>query len=372
MNKILIVAAFAIVILHSCESGSNTTQQATTDGSVNNESLTLEQAELLATLPLKCLHQEYPNKLGDVLANASKLKAPQELHPSFYGCFDWHSAVHGHWSLVVLLKKFPKINQRDTIIAYLEESFDPERIIKEVAYFEGNNKNFERTYGWAWVLKLAEELYTWNHPMSQKWFKALEPLTQLMVYKYKEFLPKLVYPIRTGEHPNTAFGLVFAYDYACTLGDTSLANLIFNRAKDFYLKDVHCPITWEPGGYDFLSPCLEEAHLMAKVLDKESFHKWITGFMPFLLDPDYKLNPGIVSDRLDGKLVHLDGLNFSRAWCLFTIAGKLEGYDHLNIMAFDHIHHSLPHLVGDSYEGGHWLGSFAIYALQSWDLHHNK
>lgn len=186
-----------------------------------------------------------------------------------------------------------------------------------------------------------------------------------MVLRYKEFLPVLNYPIRVGEHPNTAFGLSMAYDYAETVGDVALKNLIKERARDFYLNDKNCPITWEPGGYDFLYPCLEEVDIMRRVLSEEEFLTWMDGFMPELADKNYHLKVGEVSDRTDGKLVHLDGLNFSRAWVLYGLSNQFPKYQHLKNLAHEHVAYSLPNVVGDSYEGGHWLGSFAIYALNA-------
>tara|TARA_Y100000815_G_scaffold275778_2_gene317434 strand:- start:29553 stop:30653 length:1101 start_codon:yes stop_codon:yes gene_type:complete len=328
--------------------------------------LHLEAANQLAALPLHCMNQEYPNKLGQVLGSTEDLQSPSTLHPTFYGCFDWHSAVHGHWSLVSLLKQFPDLEHSEEIKNKLLENISEANIQQEIAYFEGsNNKTFERTYGWAWLLKLAEELHTWDSPTARTLENNLQPLTDLIVQKYVEFLPKLNYPIRVGEHPNTAFGLSFAYDYGKTVGDSHLTSLIEQRAKDFYLQDKNCPISWEPGGFDFLSPCLEEAALMKRVLPSEAFKIWLKEFLPQLQNPNFTLNVGEVSDRTDGKLVHLDGVNFSRAWSLYTIAAGIPEYQHLEKLANKHIQYSLPSIVNDSYEGGHWLGSFAIYALNT-------
>jgi len=288
------------------------------------------------------------------------------LHPAFYGCFDWHSAVHGHWSLVKLLKEFPDLENADTIKMKLESNLSKENIIKEVAYFDGeHNKTYERTYGWAWLLKLAEELHTWDDPIANELEKNLQPLTDLLVGKYIEFLPKLLYPIRVGEHPNTAFGLSFAWDYADTVKNDSLKTTIESRAKEFYINDKNCPFSWEPGGFDFLSPCLEEAALMKRILTKKEYKLWLKKFLPQLRDPDFELQPGKVSDRTDGKLVHLDGVNFSRGWSLYKISEDLPGYEHLKLIANNHINESLPGIVDKNYEGGHWLGSFAIYALSA-------
>lgn len=328
--------------------------------------LNLKGANTLAELPLHCMNTEYPNKLSQTLGGDVDLKSPSILHPAFYGCFDWHSSVHGHWSLVSLLKSFPEMDKAEAIKQKLLQNISKENIEAEVTYFLGkHNKSYERTYGWAWLLKLAEELHTWDAPIARELETNLQPLTNLIVEKYIEFLPRLNYPIRVGEHPNTAFGLSFAWDYANTVKNDTLKTTIEQRAKDFYLKDVNCPITWEPGGYDFLSPCLEEAALMKRVLTTPEFKVWINLFLPQLRDKNFVLETGKVSDRKDGKLVHLDGVNFSRAWSLNKIAERLPEYAHLRRIANHHINYSLPSIVGDSYEGGHWLGSFAIYSLNS-------
>ena len=328
--------------------------------------LNLDQANKLAQLPLNCIAVEFPNKLGQTLADETELATPRVLHPAFYGCFDWHSAVHGHWSLVRLLKQFPDLEQRELAIQLLQNNLSKENIEQEVAYFSKNhNKSFERTYGWAWLLKLANELHTWDDPLARALETNLQPLTDKIVELYLEFLPKLNYPVRVGEHSNTAFGLSFALDYANTVGHDQLADLIKIRAKYFYQNDTNCPLTWEPSGFDFLSPCLEEAALMKRVLDKDEFKVWLKNFLPQLYNTDFKLEPGIVTDRTDGKLVHLDGLNFSRAWCLYIISKDLPELSHLNLIAKNHIDYSLPNIFEDSYEGGHWLGSFALYALNT-------
>ena len=328
--------------------------------------LNITEATRLAQLPLNCMDTEYPNKLGQTLGGSDDLKAPKELHPAFYGCFDWHSAVHGHWSLVSLLKQFPTIEGAGIIKEKLLLNMSKENIIKELQYFHGkHNKTYERTYGWAWLLKLVEELHTWDDPVAKQLEDNLQPLTDIIIEKYIEFLPKLNYPIRVGEHPNTAFGLSFAWDFADTVGHEELKKLIEKRARDFYFSDQGCPMTWEPGGFDFLSPCLEEAAIMKRILSHEEFKLWMDDFLPQLKDIYFSLAPGKVSDRTDGKLVHLDGVNFSRAWSLNKIAEDLSEYDHLKNIANQHINYSLPSIVDDSYEGGHWLGSFAIYALNS-------
>lgn len=328
--------------------------------------LTLEEANKLAQLPLNCINVEYPNKLNQTLAGAEDLGEPKELHPAFYGCFDWHSSVHAHWSLVSLLKKFPELKRAEEIREKLKTSLSKENIEAEVKYFSREQEStFERTYGWAWVLKLAEELETWNDPLAEELKNNLQPLTNLMVEKFKEFLPKLNYPIRVGEHTNTAFALALAYDYAETAKNEELKSLIEKRARDYYLNDDDCPISWEPGGFDFLSPCLAEVDIMRRVLSKNAFRMWMDDFMPRLKTRDFTLEVAEVTDRTDGKLVHLDGLNFSRAWVLYGLSHQYpETYGHLRELADEHVAKSFPNLVGDSYEGGHWLGSFALYAIQ--------
>ncbi len=328
--------------------------------------LNITEANRLVNLPIDCINTEYPNKLNQTLGADKDLQFPKNLHPAFYGCFDWHSSVHGHWSLVSLLKQFPDLEKASEIKKKLLTNISKENILAEVAYFHNKyNSNYERTYGWAWLLKLAEELHTWNNPLAKKLEQNLQLLTDLIVGKYIEFLPKLNYPVRVGEHTNTAFGLTFAWDYAVTLGNIEFKNIIEKRAKEFYLKDADCPISWEPSGYDFLSPCLQEAAIMKRVLPKREFKIWLSKFLPQLKNKDFKLPFGEVSDRSDGKLVHLDGVNFSRAWSLNKIAKSLPEYNHLKKIANEHINYSLPNTISDSYEGGHWLGSFAIYSLNS-------
>ncbi|WP_417860488.1 DUF2891 domain-containing protein [Winogradskyella sediminis] len=364
------VVYVAVLLLFNCGNNEDKINKTSgkSDAVVVEDALGLnvEQANRLAQLPINCINTEYPNKLNQIIGSASDLKTPQELHPAFYGCFDWHSAVHGHWSLVSLLKEFPDLDNRAEIGQKLLQNISKENIAQELVYFEGEyNSSFERTYGWAWLLKLAEELHTWDNPLARKLEANLQPMTDMIVGKYLEFLPKLNYPIRVGEHPNTAFGLSFAYDYAEAVGHQKLMTLIEKRAKDFFKNDQDCPIEWEPSGFDFLSPCLEEAALMKRVLSVKEFRVWINDFMPELSNEGFEIGVGKVSDRTDGKLVHLDGVNFSRAWSLNFIAKDLPEYKHLKNLANKHINYSLPSIVGDSYEGGHWLGSFAIYALNS-------
>ncbi|MCM8570596.1 DUF2891 domain-containing protein [Gramella jeungdoensis] len=328
--------------------------------------LTIDEANELVELPLSCIDTEYPNKLGQTLESKEAIGEPHELHPAFYGCFDWHSSVHAHWSLVSLVKQFPKIEKKEAVREALQNSLSEENIRGEVEYFNrAESGSYERTYGWGWLLKLAEELRTWEDPLGQELANNMQPLTDLIVQRYIEFLPKLNYPVRVGEHTNTAFGLAFAYDYAKTSENEELMEAIKKRAQNFYLKDDNCPVEWEPSGYDFLSPCLAEVDIMRRVLPKNAFSMWIDDFMPQLKNKDFTMEVGEVSDRTDGKLVHLDGLNFSRAWVFYGLANQYpEQFGHLETLAEKHVAYSFPNVVGDSYEGGHWLGTFAIYALQ--------
>lgn len=357
----------SILVLASCSNNENSTEvseEIANVSSVEQRKLGFGEAERILDLPLQCIDTEYPNKLNQVIAGDEDLKSPDQLHPAFYGCFDWHSAVHGHWSLVQIAKSYPELEEYDKIINGLKNHISKDNIAGELAYFDGkHNGTFERMYGWAWLLKLAEELHTWDNPDARILEENLQPLTVLISDKIVEFLPKLHYPIRVGTHTNTAFAMTMIYDYAEAVGNSELKNVVEKRAKDFYLFDQNCPLTWEPSGYDFLSPCLEEADIMRRVLPKDEFKEWLCKFLPKLKYADFKLEPGVVSDRTDGHLVHLDGLNYSRAWCLFGIAKTLPEYGHLVKIGNDHIEHSLPDLTDGNYEGGHWLASFALLAL---------
>lgn len=325
--------------------------------------LDIKEANRLSELPLGCIQNPLPYKSGVTIAKPEDLAMPIVHHPAFYGCFDWHSAVHGHWSLVYLIKEFPDLAKKQEAIQMMDKNLTAENIQKEVAYFSmnDNSASFERTYGWAWLLKLQEELHTWDDPMARKWEKNLQPLVDYISAAYISYLPKLVYPIRVGEHSNTAFGLSFAYDYAQTIGDKALENIIKESALRFYKNDVGCPISWEPSGYDFLSPCLQEMDIMRKVLSDEKFAEWSSKFLPELAEGTLQLEPGKVLDRSDGKLVHLDGLNFSRAWCLYPI----QGNEHAFQIANEHLAYSLSKIKDGDYAGQHWLASFALYAFKT-------
>ena len=333
-------------------------------------SLTQIQASHFASLALKCVQKEYPNKLDHVNNDAADVRSPRAMHGAFYGCFDWHSSVHGHWMLVHLLRLFPAMPEAREIRAALNANLDAKNISGEVAYLgQANRASFERTYGWAWLLKLAEELHGWNDEDGQRWAQSLQPLADALAEKYLSFLPKQTYPIRTGVHPNTAFGLAFALDYAHTLGNQKLASLIVERSRSYYAGDKNYPAAWEPGGEDFFSPALIEADLMRRVMSKTEFAVWFRRFLPGTArgEPQALLQPAIVTDRTDPKLVHLDGLNLSRAWCMRSIAAALPHNDParrvLTRSAIAHAQVTLPHVASGNYEGEHWLASFAVYLL---------
>jgi hypothetical protein len=329
------------------------------------QNLTIVKANHLASLPIKCLQQEYPNKVGQLLADSTEIKSPKQLHPAFYGCFDWHSSVHGHWSLVYLLNKFPDLDKKDEIIKKLQVNLSKENIQNEVAYFsKKHEKSFERTYGWAWLLQLQLELETSKEPFAPEMAANLKPLSNLIIERYIEFLPKLVYPVRAGTHTNAAFALSMAWDYAVYSQNKDLQKVIKENAIRLYEKDAACPFSWEPSGTDFLSPCLEEMGIMQRILPKEDFLKWLKTFAKPLFNKNFKWEVAQVSDRTDGHLVHLDGLNFSRAWNFYHLMRQYpKEFSHLKNIADTHFAQSLPSVVDGNYEGEHWLASFALRAF---------
>ena len=336
----------------------------------SNKSLNEKQASHFAALALKCVGREFPNKPEHVINNASEVRSPKDLHPAFYGCYDWHSSVHGHWMLIRLLKTFPNLPESQQIRSALDANLSAENIQAEVTYMkQPNRQSFERTYGWAWALKLAEELHSWNDEDGKKWAANLQPLADLLSKSYRTFLPKQTYPIRTGVHPNTAFGLAFALDYAKTAGDRELEALLSERSRTYFAKDVNYPGAWEPGGEDFFSAALMEADLMRRVMEPREFTTWFHRFLPAVAKggPAALLQPAIVTDRSDPKLVHLDGLNLSRAWCMRSISAALPANDParkvLSDSADKHAAAALAHVASGDYAGEHWLASFAVFLL---------
>jgi DUF2891 family protein len=336
----------------------------------NQPALTQTEASHFAQLALKCVRKEYPNKPDHTINDANDVRTPRALHGAFYGCYDWHSSVHGHWMLVHLLRLFPALPEGRDIRAALDANLSAKNITNEVAYLrQANRASFERTYGWAWLLKLAEELRGWNDQDGREWSRNLAPLADGFAERYLAFLPKQTYPIRTGVHPNTAFGLAFALDYARAVGNQKLASLIVERSRTYYGHDVNYPGSWEPGGEDFFSPALMEADLMRRVMDQREFTRWFQRFLPGVARgaPKELLQPAIVTDRSDPKLVHLDGLNLSRAWCMRSIATALPqthpARRALARSAAAHANAALVHVASGDYAGEHWLASFAVYLL---------
>ncbi len=326
-------------------------------------------ASKLAALPLHCIVKEWPNKTSHTSdSSIDHVLLPHELHPSFYGCLDWHSSVHGHWMLVKLLKTFPTIAERAQIVAVLNNSFQPEKLLEEAAYFNTfkTSNTYERTYGWAWLLKLDEELYTWNDPMAQQWYRNLQPLTQKIVSLWTSFLPKQTYPNRTGVHPNTAFGLASALDWSRALHNAAFETTILHRSRDYYLGNKNIPANYEPDGSDFFSPSLEVADLMRRVLPVPEYVKWLGTFFTAAGITRITEMP-VVSDRTDMQIVHLDGLSLTRAWCMRGIARSLPpGHPYKKLFettAKKFLNATLPNVTSGNYGGDHWLASFAVYAF---------
>jgi hypothetical protein len=331
-----------------------------------------DQASAFARLALKNLDTEYPNKPEHVMSGPADVKASKVLHPAFYGSYDWHSSVHGHWMLARLLRLFPDLPEANEIRRVLGEHLTRENLKVEADYFaRKESKSFERPYGWAWLLKLAEELHAWHDDDARQWSKNLDPLADVVVARYLEFFPKQTYPIRTGVHPNTAFALAFAYDYARAIGDSKLIERVEERAKAYFGADVDVPASWEPGGADFFSPSLVEADLMRRVLPPAEFRAWFGRFLPGAAkgEPKALLEPATVTDRADPQLVHLDGLNLSRAWCMRSVAAALPIGDParttLAAAADRHASSALGHVASGDYAGEHWLASFAVYLLSN-------
>jgi hypothetical protein len=329
-----------------------------------------------AGLALKCLHDEYPNHISLTLNRDADARPPRELTPAFYGCFDWHSDVHGHWLLVRLMRLLPNAPFVPEARAQLARSFTAENIDGELNFLKQPGRaSFERPYGLAWLLQLDKELREWNDPQAQAWSKTLQPLAAEAAERLKTWLPKLHYPIRIGEHDQTAFSFGLIWDWAAVAGDTQMRALLTDAARRFYADDKNCPLSYEPSGEDFLSPCLAEADFMRRVQEPRAFARWLSTFLPEISRTGATdwLRPAVVTDRADPKLAHIDGLNLSRAWMLEGIAHGLEKNDArvpaLLAVASQHRNAALPEVTGEHYEGGHWLGTFAVYLTSGAGLH---
>ncbi|SIQ62259.1 Protein of unknown function [Aeromonas sp. RU39B] len=332
--------------------------------------LTQELASRFARLALSHLTREYPNELVLALQHGDELAEPRQLHPIFYGSYDWHSCVHGYWLLARLLGRFPDLPERPAILAVMAEHFTDTKVAGELAYFDHPlHQRFERPYGWAWLLALHGELAQSPEAPLRDHAAVLAPLANRLLGLLAAFLPKATYPVRVGTHFNTAFALALALPYCQSMGFAALAREITECAERWHLQDVACQ-AWEPSGDEFLSPSLMEAELMRRVLPADRFEPWLSAFLPALAsgEPATLFTPASVSDRSDGKIAHLDGLNLSRAWCLRSLARALpeadSRHDLLLANAERHLAAALTHLAGD-YMGEHWLATFALLALEA-------
>ena len=346
--------------------------KAKVGGVLSPVSLSESEVVALSELAMKGIEQQYPNKPSNVMASAEDVLSPQEMHPVFYGCFDWHSSVHGHWLLVRLLKLYPESAKASEVRALLNRQLTESKLQAEADYFDKKeNKSFERMYGWAWALRLATELHDWQDTDGIRWAANLKPLERQLVELAKAYVPKLSYPIRTGQHPDTGFALGQLLDYARTTGDNELEELIEQFARDKYLDDVDYPARYEPSGHDFFSTCLNEADLMRRVLSGDEFATWLRAFLPELNSFEGSANsiltPEEVPDVTDGKLVHLAGLNFNRAWAQLGIYSALaDGDERRGILAKSiqtHTQAGMEYVFSGHYEGEHWLATFAVYTL---------
>ncbi len=320
-------------------------------------------ASSFVALSLKCTEQEFPNKPGDILTKDKSPRTPQEMTPSFFGCFDWHSAVHGHWAMVKALKLFPNLPDKPAIMEILRKHLNKEKIEGEISYFnEKTNYSFERPYGWGWLLRLQRELLTWNEPEAKEFAAALKPLADIITERTIAYLSNLSEPMREGMHGNTAFSLIHIYDYAEISGNDELKNKIIYSAKKFYQKDTSCPANYEPSGEDFVSPCLAEAALMKRVLNESVFKSWFKNFLPSL---NSYIVPTEVKDKKDARIGHLIGLDFQRAWSAAEIKRAFsptsEEYKILDTIKENHCYAGYNDMFDSGYGGAHWLASFAIY-----------
>ncbi len=338
------------------------------------ESMTDAQVAAFARLALAGIGTEYPNKPSQVMVGPESVLSPRELHPAFYGSFDWHSSVHGHWMLLRLLRLYPQSSVADEIGAALAEHLAADVLEAEAEHFrQEHNKSFERMYGWAWLYRLAMELEAWDDPRGDEWGENLRPLREVIVGRTKDYLPNLSWPIRTGVHPNSAFALGQTLDFARLMGDRELEQLVIQKSHEFYIADRAYPVAYEPSGQDFFSAGLAEADLMRRVLDAGAFGEWLDQFFPTLGSGELGnlLMPAVVSDVTDGKIVHLAGLNLHRAWTMRSIAAVLPEGDArrkvLEASAEAHMEAGLAYVFSGHYEGEHWLATFAVYGLTDVD-----
>ena len=339
-----------------------------TTQTIASESLDPSQADRFARLVLAGLDREYPNKPGDVLTSNDDVRVPKEVHPAFFGSFDWHSSVHGHWLLVRLLKLCPEMPSAAEARGRLDLHLTATALAKEAAYFDKkDNRGFERMYGWAWALRLAAELRAWDDPDAKRWAENFALLERQLVTLVRNYLPRLTYPIRTGVHPDTAFALGQLLDYARSVGEADFEKQLIARSRDYYLNDKTYPTTYEPSGEDFFSPGLNVADLMRRVLSREEYSRWLDEYLPGLRMGELGgwARAAEVSDLSDPRIVHLVGLNLSRAWTVQGILTALEPGDPRRVSLEKseqmHAEAGLRHVFSGHYEGEHWLATFAIY-----------
>jgi Protein of unknown function (DUF2891) len=377
--------SLAVLLLLSAAAAQNQPSRAPTA----THSFDAAAAQRFAGLALACVHKEYPNKISHSLTSDADVAPPRKLTPAFYGCYDWHSSVHGHWLLVRLLRTYPDAPFAAAARTALEQSLTSANVAQEAAYLNAEGRaSFERPYGLAWLLQLGQELGEWEasaivnaskgaaaDPLPAQLAANLRPLEQAAAGRLKSWLPKLSFPVRSGEHSQTAFALGLMIDYARATDDRAFSDLLLRKTRDYYQKDENCPLAYEPSGEDFLSPCLAEADVVRRVLAPEEFAAWLRGFMPQIPTDDaaWWLQPAVVTDPADPRLAHLDGLNLSRAWMLEGIASSLPAGDPrlpaLRATAKAHREAGLASVTGAHYEGGHWLGSFAVYLTTHRGLH---
>jgi hypothetical protein len=327
-------------------------------------------AERFAGLALACVHKEYPNHVQHTMNSDADVAPPRKLTPAFFGCYDWHSSVHGHWLLVRLVRTFPDAPFAQSARDALRQSLTAESITQEATYLKGEGRSsFERPYGLAWLLQLIAELREWDDPQAREMVTSLRPLEDAALGRLTDWLPKLSNPVRIGEHSQTAFAMGLVLDYARASNNAKLTHLVMTKSRQFYFDDRNCPLSYEPSGEDFLSPCLGEADLMRRVLAADEFAHWLRSFLPQISKAKNEswLVPVVSPDPSDPKLAHLDGLNLSRAWMLEGIASGLAAKDKrlrlIMATAEAHKRAGLAAVTGEHYEGGHWLGSFAVYLV---------
>src|SRR5947209_12850601 len=365
--------ALLLTLLVSVSFSRMQNRQASSQSS-SESTMSAGTAERFSRLALACVHKEYPNKLAHSLNSDADVAPPRQLTPAFYGCYDWHSSVHGHWLLARLARTFPDAVFTADARNALRQSLTEANIRHEAAYLKAEGRaSFERPYGLAWLLQLGMELREWekagSDPLAHELSSNLHPLEEAATERLKTWLPKLSHPVRSGEHSQTAFALGLIIDYARFIDDKDFLNLLLAKSRDFYLQDRDCPLAYEPSGEDFLSPCLAEADVMRRVLPANEFARWLHQFMPQVPHngSDAWLHPEKSTDPSDPKLAHIDGLNLSRAWMLDGIASGISKNDaRLNALQkciAAHRAAGLAAVTGEHYEGGHWLGSFAVYLV---------